>query len=61
MDLTGLLNTNRAVLMGRVPEELSVRRFGAVLLRDGRPLAAPGDRHLTVYRFVFAVKTQKSG
>jgi len=61
VDLTGLLNTNRAVLMGRVPEELSVRRFGAVLLRDGRPLAAPGDRHLTVYRFVFAVKTQKSG
>ena len=56
VDLSGLLKTDRAILIARAPADASTQRFGADLLRDGQPLGAPRDRHLTFYRFVFPVK-----
>jgi hypothetical protein len=55
VDLSGLLNTNRAILVG----EAASKRPVAELLRDGKPLAAEEDRHETFYRFVFPVKTNR--
>lgn len=60
VDLSGLLKTDRAILIGRVPADAPSPRWGADLLRDGRPIAAPHDPHLTFYRFVFPVKPDKS-
>ena len=62
VDLSHLLKTNRAVLIA-VPagDTPAGEHAGAVLLRDGRPVATPGDRHATVYRFVFPVQHESSG
>ncbi|MBN2474148.1 MAG: hypothetical protein JXB62_06055 [Pirellulales bacterium] len=53
VDFSDLLETGRAILVGRAPAD----RRGAELLRDGRPISEQQDRHLTMYRFVFPVKT----
>jgi len=53
VDLSGLLKTDRAILVG----EAGSNRPAAELLRDGKPLAAEDDRHETFYRFVLPVKT----
>ena len=65
-DLSGLLKTGRAVLVGMPPQDGSCR--GGELLRgpvpkpgelDNRePLGNALDRHVTVYRFVLPVATQ---
>ena len=62
VDSSGLLKMDRAVLMA-VPagDTPAAECRGAELLRDGRPLATPDDRHAAVYRFVFPVKTESSG
>jgi hypothetical protein len=56
VDLSGMLSAGQAVLVGFAPATSSGELPGLELLRDGRPLAAPGDEHLRVYRFVFPVK-----
>jgi hypothetical protein len=63
VDLSGLLKTNRAILVGRVAADgdAAPGPRGAMLLGDGRPLASPGDLHVTVYRFVIPIKPAKSG
>ena len=52
VDLSGLLDTGCAILIGQAP----AGRRGAELLRDGRPMTAQEGRHVTIYRFVFPVK-----
>jgi hypothetical protein len=56
IDLSGVLDAGEAVLVGFAPAVAPGPLPGLELLRDGRPLAAPGDEHLRVYRFVFPVK-----
>jgi hypothetical protein len=53
VDLSNLLDTGRALLVAYPPDEEAYT--GGRLLRGGKPLSAPGDRHTTVYRFVFPV------
>jgi hypothetical protein len=52
------LNANRAILVAQSPAK---RPDGAALLRDDRPLGGAQNRHVTMYRFVFPVKKEKSG
>ena len=59
VDLSGLLRADRAILLAQQPVE-DENHQGAALLRDGRRLAAPRGQHLTIYRFVFPVKREKS-
>ena len=60
VDTSGLLKTGRAILVATVPGGFALpQRHGAVLLRDGRPMAKPEDRHTVMYRFVFPVKKKK--
>ena len=62
VDLSHLLKTNRAVLIAVPAADTPVgEHSGAELLRDGRPVATPRDRHATVYRFVFPVQVESSG
>ncbi len=60
VDLSGMLSAGQAVLVGFAPAASAGPLPGLELLRDGRPLAAPGDEHLRVYRFVFPVKESGS-
>lgn len=60
VDLSGLLNAGRAILIAEAPSENADAR-GAELFDDGRPLAVPKDKHRTIYRFVFPVEEGKSG
>ncbi|HBO45913.1 MAG TPA: hypothetical protein DD670_18730 [Planctomycetaceae bacterium] len=53
VDLSRLLGTDRAMLIGMAGDE---EPPAAQLCRDGRPLERDGNRRLTVYRFVFPVK-----
>jgi hypothetical protein len=50
VDLSNLVRGGRAVLVGEAS------RPTARLLRDGRPLAADGDRQWAFYRFVIPVR-----
>jgi hypothetical protein len=56
VDLTSVLRAGYAVLVGFAPTDFVGPLPGLELLRDGRPLAARGDEHLRVYRFVFPVR-----
>jgi hypothetical protein len=57
VDLSGLLKTDRAVLIGWVPPDRKTpEQGGAELLDDGQPLGSDQDTHSTVYRFVFPVR-----
>ena len=56
VDLSGMLSAGRAVLVGFAPAPSPGPLPGLELLRNGQPLAAPGDEHMRVYRFVFPVK-----
>lgn len=56
IDSSALLKAGRAVLLAEGPARDSAgQSHGAVLLRDGEPLARPGDAHLVLYRFVYPV------
>ncbi len=56
VDMTSLLKADRAILVATVPEDGSGEaRHGSVILRDGKPIAGPNDRRLTIYRFVYPV------
>jgi hypothetical protein len=56
VDLSGLLKENRAVLVATGPgRSLDRQGHGAVLLRDEEPMGRPGDRHTTLFRFVYPV------
>lgn len=60
VDLSGLLKTDRAILMARAPEDVPARTCGgAELLVNGEPAATPGDRAWTFYRFVLPVTPEK--
>lgn len=56
VDLSDLLKTDRAILVATAVGADGTERPGAELLRDGRLLNDPRNRHKTVYRFVFPVK-----
>jgi len=57
VDLSHLLKTNRAVLVGRAEAGASnAPRHGATLLCNGRPIPQGQLRHTTIYRFVFPVE-----
>ena len=60
VDLSDLLKADRAILVGQGPDS-SGNNGAAELLRDGRPLAAPQGNRVTIYRFVFPIKKEKSG
>jgi hypothetical protein len=60
VDLSLLLRADRAILMTQQPNRRPDKAAGAALLRDGQPLAGPEDKHVTLYRFVFPVKKEKS-
>ncbi len=53
VDFSDLLKTGRAILVAWAPSG----RHGAELLRDDRPMEDRADKHATIYRFVFPVKT----
>jgi hypothetical protein len=61
VDLSGLLDTDRAILVAHGPSAGGGTKHGGQFLRDGRPLAGPGDTHATFYRFVFPVRTKLPG
>jgi len=54
-DLSGLLKTNRAVLLAQRP----VSRPAAQWLRDGEPLGGPKDTRVVFYRFIAPVRMDK--
>ena len=56
VDLSDLLKTGRAILVAESPNQSRETNHGAALLRDGKPLTGPTDKHITLYRFVFPVK-----
>lgn len=57
VDLSHLLKTGRAVLVGRAEaDESNAPRHGATLLCNGRPIPQGQLRHTTIYRFVFPVE-----
>jgi hypothetical protein len=60
VDLSSMLSAGQAVLVGFAPAERTGPLPGLELLRDGRPLAARGDEHMRVYRFVFPVREADS-
>ena len=60
VDTSGLLKTGRAILVATAGGgSARAQPRGAVLLRDGQPMAQPEDRHTVMYRFVFPVKMKK--
>jgi len=54
LDFSDLLNLNRAILVGRAAKPATE------LANAGTSLAGPGDRHWTVYRFVFPISRAKA-
>ena len=60
VDLSDLLKTGRAILVAEGPNQSQEKFHGAALLCDGKSMTGPMDKHLTLYRFVFPVKTQSS-
>jgi hypothetical protein len=56
VDLSAMLSAGQAVLVGFAPATSAGPLPGLELLRDGQPLAALGDEHMRVYRFVFPVR-----
>jgi hypothetical protein len=61
VDLSALLKADRAILVTQEPGPEQEQRHGADALRDGRPLGGSQNKHVTLYRFVFPVKKEKSG
>ena len=60
IDLSHLLVTGRAVLMAVGPaDESQAPDHGARLLRDAEPIAEGSDRHPTIYRFVYPVRSER--
>ncbi len=57
VDLSDLLKTGRAILLAEGPDQLPEKKCGAVLLCDNKPVDKPRDKHKTIYRFVFPVKS----
>jgi hypothetical protein len=61
VDLSDLLKSGRAILVATAPSDPSADVCpNARLLRDGQPVSSPGDRPVTVYRFVFPVDRGES-
>jgi hypothetical protein len=58
VDLSTLLKADRAILVAQSPAK---KQDGATLLRDDQPLGGAQNKHITIYRFVFPVKREKSG
>lgn len=58
VDLSGLLKTGRAILFTREAIRTGKGHSGAKLLGDDKPMGGEEDRHETMYRFVFPVKTE---
>jgi len=58
VDASDALRTGRALFVGFV-NRAAVSRVGVQLLRDGRPLATPGDPHTVALRFVLPVEVGK--
>jgi len=56
VDLSDLLKTGRAILVAEGPNQSQDKYHGAALLRDGKVMNSPMDKHTTLYRFVFPVK-----
>ena len=57
VDFSELIKLDRAVLVAFAPATAAkTNPSGALLLRDGEPVAAAADQHKTIYRFVFEVK-----
>jgi len=62
VDLSHLLKTGRAVLVGRAePAAGDAEHHGAELLCNGRPVPREQVRHTAAYRFVFAVEGGEQG
>ncbi|MGW8256076.1 MAG: hypothetical protein ACWGMZ_01175 [Thermoguttaceae bacterium] len=57
VDLSDLLATDRAILVAEGPETSEDEFHGASLLLDGKPLGKAGNKHKTLYRFIFSVQT----
>lgn len=59
VDLSGLLKTGRAILFTKKPAPAAAGHFGATLFDGDKPLGGEQDRHETIYRFLFPVKTEQ--
>jgi hypothetical protein len=56
VDLSNLLNANRAILVADAVRDQSAVKQGATLLRGKTPITREQDRHTVIYRFIFPVK-----
>ena len=57
VDFSDMIKLDRAVLVAFAPAaSANTNQSGALLLRDGEPIASAADQHKTIYRFVFEVK-----
>jgi hypothetical protein len=57
VDLSDLLKTPRAMLIAEGSENPRDKYHGAVPLCGNKPLTEPTNKHKTIYRFVFSVKS----
>jgi hypothetical protein len=57
VDMSELLKTGRAILVAEGPNQSLDKYHGAALMRDGKSRTDPMDKHVTLYRFVFSLKT----
>lgn len=55
VDLSSLLNTNRAILVAEALRDQNAEKHGATLLRGKEPVTSSQDRHTVIYRFIFPV------
>jgi hypothetical protein len=58
VDLSDLLKAGRAILAADGPNLAQDKFQGARLMRSGKPLTGPMDKHTTLYRFILPVKKQ---
>jgi len=60
VDLSGLLKTDRVILVAQGPTGETAARLHSQLLRDGQPIGSPQDQHTIIYRFVIPLRAAKS-
>jgi hypothetical protein len=60
VDLSTLLNADRAILVAQGPSGPQEESGGATLLCNGQPSGGTQNRHVTMYRFVFPVRSGQS-
>jgi hypothetical protein len=61
VDLSGLLKTDRVILVAEGPAGDAAAPLHGELLRDGQPIGSPQDQHTIIYRFVMPLRAARGG